>query len=375
VLTEIDEAVQTELKYLLVGGEKVERSLLQKVFTQLSDRTEVINIYGLTEITDINALSRITATDLGQTITIGGPLQNTQIYITNEDGQLQPIGIPGELCIGGHGLSRGYRNRPDLTAEKFVVNRYSDGGLMCRTGDIGRWLKDGRIELFGRRDQQVKVNGYRLETGEIEAVLDEHPRVVKSAVVARSIEGGTRLVAFLVTSEKETMSGAEMRDYLSKRVPAYMVPTFFIELDQMPLTPNGKVDRKALPDPDQSEIVEREYVAPRTPVEEVLGDIWSDVLGVEQISVHDDFFDLGGHSLLATQVISRVRKTYNIELPLRRLFETPTIARFAELIEEQKDQVSEDLEPAVVPISREAYRTSNALLRTDFINFGDQGTG
>ena len=146
-----------------------------------------------------------------------------------------------------------------------------------------------------------------------------------------------------------------------------MVPTFFIELDQMPLTPNGKVDRKALPAPDQGQLeIEREYISPRTPVEENLSDIWSDVLGVEQISVHDDFFDLGGHSLLATQVISRVRKTYNIELPLRALFETPTIARFAELIEEQKDQVSKTPEPAVVPISREAYRARNSLLRTDF---------
>ncbi len=367
VLTEIDEAVQTELKYLLVGGEKVERSLLQKVFTQVGDRTEVINIYGLTEITDINALSRITSTDVGRTITIGGPLQNTQIYITNDQGQLQPIGIAGELCIGGDGLSRGYRNRPDLTAEKFVVNPYADGGLMCRTGDIGRWLKDGRIELFGRRDQQVKVNGYRLETGEIEAVLDEHPRVVKSAVVARNIEDSNRLVAYLVTTEKESISGAEMREYLTRRLPAYMVPTFFVELDQMPLTPNGKVDRKALPALDQGELeIEREYVAASTPVEEKLSDIWSDVLGVEQISVHDDFFDLGGHSLLATQVISRVRKTYNIELPLRLLFETPTIARFARLIEKQKDQVSKNPEPAVVPISREAYRARNSLLRTDF---------
>jgi amino acid adenylation domain-containing protein/non-ribosomal peptide synthase protein (TIGR01720 family) len=372
VLTEIDEAVQTELKYLLVGGEKVEHSLLQKVFAQLGDQTEVINIYGLTEITDINAFSRITAADLGQTITIGAPLQNTQIYITNDDGQLQPVGIAGELCIGGDGLSRGYRNRPDLTAEKFVVNPYVEGALMCRTGDIGRWLKDGRIELFGRRDQQVKINGYRLETGEIEAVLDEHPGVVKSAVVARSIEGSNRLVAYLVTNEKENISGAGIREYLSNRLPAYMVPTFFVELDQMPLTPNGKIDRKALPGPDQGELeIEREYVAARTPVEEKLSDIWSDVLGVDQISVHDDFFDLGGHSLLATQVISRVRKTYNIELPLRLLFEIPTIARFAELIEEQKDLESEDLEPAVVPISREAYRISNAALKTDFTNFGD----
>ncbi|HEX2271743.1 MAG TPA: amino acid adenylation domain-containing protein, partial [Pyrinomonadaceae bacterium] len=376
VLTEIDEVVETELKYLLVGGEKVERSLLQKVFTQLGEQTEVINIYGLTEITDINAFSRITAADLGQTITIGAPLQNTQIYITTNEGQLQPIGIAGELCISGDGLSRGYRNRPDLTAEKFVVNPYAGGALMCRTGDIGRWLKDGRIELFGRRDQQVKVNGYRLETGEIEAVLDEHPGVVKSAVVAHNIEGNNHLVAYLVTTQKETMSGAEMREYLTNRLPAYMIPTFFLELDQMPLTPNGKVDRKALPAPDQGQLeIEREYVAARTPVEEKLSDIWSDVLGVEQISVHDDFFELGGHSLLATQVISRVRKTYNVELPLRALFETPTIARFAELIEEQKDRELQDLEPSVVPISREAYRISNAALKTDFTNFGDQGTG
>jgi amino acid adenylation domain-containing protein len=367
VLTEIDEAVQTELKYLLVGGEKVEHSLLQKVFAQLGNKTEVINIYGLTEITDINAFSRITAANLGQTITIGAPLQNTQIYITNEDGQLQPVGIPGELCISGDGLSRGYRNRPDLTAEKFVVNPFIEGAVMCRTGDIGRWLKDGRIELFGRRDQQVKINGYRLETGEIEAVLDEHPGVVKSAVVARSFEGVNRLVAYVVTDEKNYTFGAGMREYLSNRLPPYMVPTFFVELDQMPLTPNGKIDRKALPAPDQGDLaIEREYVAARTPVEEKLCDIWSDVLGVEQISVHDDFFDLGGHSLLATQVISRVRKTCNIELPLRRLFETPTIASFAALIEENKDRVPQNPEAPMVPVSRDAFRTRNSALQTDF---------
>ncbi|MBC7924276.1 MAG: amino acid adenylation domain-containing protein, partial [Bryobacteraceae bacterium] len=355
VLTEINDFVQTELKYLLVGGEKVERSLLQKVFAQLGDQTEVINIYGLTEITDINAFSRITAADLEGTITIGRPLQNTQIYITNDEGQLQPIGIAGELCIGGDGLSRGYRNRPDLTAEKFVVNPYAEGALMCRTGDVGRWLKDGRIELFGRRDQQVKVNGYRLEMGEIEAALDEHPGVVKSAVVAQSAEGGTRLVAYLVTTEKETMSGAEMREYLSNRLPAHMVPTFFIEVEKMPLTPNGKVDRKALPAPDQSQVeIDREYVAARTPVEEMLTGIWSDVLGVEQVSVHDDFFNLGGHSLLATRVISRVRESFQVELPLSSLFEAPTLRQFGSHVEGALGVEQYALAPAVERVSRES---------------------
>jgi acyl carrier protein len=255
-----------------------------------------------------------------------------------------------------------------LTAERFVPDGVSgrSGERLYRTGDVVRYGADGRLEYFGRLDQQVKVRGYRIELGEVEEVLQGHESIGESVVVVRESRGGEQqLVGYVVAAAGVELEVSELRAYLGEQLPGYMIPSVFVELAALPLTANGKVDRKALPEAGQSAEV-GEYVGPRTAVEELLAGIWSEVLGVDLVGIHDNFFELGGHSLLATQVISRVRKTYAIELPLRSLFETTTIARLADLIEEQKDQGSEELASSVVPISREAYRTRNSLLRTDF---------
>ncbi len=356
VLTEISpERVVNQLRFILVGGEKLERRLLAKVFEQLGQLVQIVNIYGLTEITDVNALSVIGSGDLERTVTIGRPLQNNRIYITNRDGSLQPIGVTGEVCVSGESVSRGYLNRPELTAEKFAVCPFEDGALMVRTGDVGRRLPDGTIELLGRMDHQIKLRGFRIEIGEIEALLDSHPDVRENVVIVREdVLGDQRLVAYVVpgqeqrtenkeqTSEKEapqfsilnSQFSAELRAFLKQKLPDYMIPAAFVLLETLPHTPNGKVDRKALPAPDQALLRrDRAVVAPRSPLEVQLAAIWSQVLGVEEIGIDDNFFELGGHSLLATQVITRVRSTLQVELPLQKIFEEPTIAGMARLIE------------------------------------------
>jgi hypothetical protein len=244
-----------------------------------------------------------------------------------------PVGVPGELHIAGVGLARGYLGRPEATAERFVPNPFSDepGARLYRTGDVARFLADGNIEIVGRVDQQVKLRGFRIELGEIEAVLDQHPAVRDSVVVAQEDAArGKRLVAYVVAHPGGAPSVSELRGFLGGRLPEYMLPAAFVTLDAVPLSPNGKVDRRALPAPDTDRPALGEaYLAPRSPIEEVLAGIWAEVLGLERVGVQDNFFELGGHSLLATQVLSRVRQSLQVELPLRRMFETPTIAGLA----------------------------------------------
>jgi amino acid adenylation domain-containing protein len=339
VLSELsNEPLGQQFKYLLIGGEKVERSLLRKVFAQLGEQVQVVNIYGLTELTDINALARIGSLEADDTVTVGYPVANTQIYITNGGGELQPVGVVGELCIGGGGVARGYRNRPAMTAEKFVVNPYKSGELMCRTGDVGRWLKDGRIEVLGRKDSQVKMRGFRVELGEIEAVLDGHPAVTKSAVVLRTdMNGGEPgLVAYVVKAAHGAATSGELRAWLRERLPEHMVPAWWVELERLPETPNGKIDRKALPAPEPQAESAETYVGPRNPIEEQLAGLWVEVLKVVRVGMHDSFFELGGHSLLATSLVTRMRDAFQVELPLRTVFEFPTPALLAEKIAEQQ---------------------------------------
>jgi acyl carrier protein len=241
----------------------------------------------------------------------------------------------GELYIGGTGLARGYLNQPELTAEKFVPHTFSEdpGARLYKTGDQARYQPDGNLEFLGRRDHQVKLRGYRIELGEIEAVLSEHPAVPEAvALVLEETPGEQRLVAYVVSPQGVTPS--ELRQHLKQTLPEYMVPAHFVMLDALPLTPSGKVDRRALPVPEGSQPqVETEFVAPQTPTEEQLAKIWQEVLGLDQVGIQDNFFELGGHSLLAMQVLSRVCDHFEMELPLARLFETPTIAGLTELIE------------------------------------------
>ncbi len=241
------------------------------------------------------------------------------------------VGVPGELFIGGEGVARGYLGRPEATAERFVPDPFGrvPGARLCRTGDRVRRLADGDLEFLGRTDFQVKIRGFRIETGEVEAVLTDHPAVREAFVVAREdAPGEKRLAAYLVGEGAAGPDVEALRAWLRDRLPDYMVPADWVVLEELPLTPHGKTDRAALPAPVPS-APEREYAAPRTATEEVLADIWQNVLGVERVGVHDDFFALGGHSLLATRVVSRTRRMLHVEVPLRVLFETPTVAELA----------------------------------------------
>ena len=260
---------------------------------------------------------------------------------------LYPWECRAKLYIGGAGLARGYLKRPDLTAEKFIPNPFSPepGARLYETGDLARYRPDGNIEFLGRIDHQVKLRGFRIELGEIETVLGQHPGVQETVVVAREDNmSDKRLVAYVVPNQEQAPTLSELRQFVEQKLPSYMVPSTFVLLDALPLTPNGKVDRQALPAPDQARPkLDRAFVAPRTPVEEVLVGIWSEVLGFKQIGIHDNFFELGGHSLLGTRVMSRLRQAFQVELPLRCLFEAPTVAGLAVAIAPSQAQKAEEI--------------------------------
>ncbi|MBD2559797.1 MULTISPECIES: non-ribosomal peptide synthetase [Nostoc] len=323
------------LKRVICSGEALSFNLQQRFFAHLG--AELHNLYGPTEAAiDVTAWT-CDRTSTRQEVPIGSPIANMQMYILDNQQRLVSVGIPGELYIGGVGLARGYYNRPELTAEKFIPHPFSQepGKRLYKTGDIGRYQPDGTIEYLGRIDNQVKVRGFRIELGEIEAILLQYSGVREAAVLVREEQPGDKhLVAYIVPMSEQVLTSSELRNYLKGRMPNYMVPTAFVMLEALPLTPNGKVDRRSLPAPDtvRPELNEG-FVAPRTPVEDLLAGIWSQVLSLERVGIHDNFFDLGGHSLLATQVMSRLYKAFQIELPLRYLFESPTIARLAEHIE------------------------------------------
>ncbi len=300
---------------VLCGGEALPRSLAN----QLRARSErVWNLYGPTETTIWSTTDKVELEE--GSVSIGRPITNTQVYLLDSDLNPVPPGALGELYIGGAGVARGYWQRPDLTAERFVPDLFSatGGARLYRTGDVARYLRDGRIEYVERVDEQVKVRGYRIELGEVEAALREQ---VKEAVVVRRVDhsGEGRLVAYVVSLDGDE---AELRAQLRQRLPEYMVPSTFVWLESLPLTPNGKVDRNALPAPGERE---RVYVAPQTAVEELLAGIWAEMLGLERVGRDENFFELGGHSLLATQAMARIREALQVELPLRALYQSPTV--------------------------------------------------
>jgi hypothetical protein len=247
-----------------------------------------------------------------------------------------PVGVAGELYIGGIGLARGYVNRPDLTAEKFIPNPFSTepGTRLYRTGDVARWRSDGNIEFLGRLDSQVKIRGFRIELGEIEAVLSQHPEVQSAVVLAREdVPGEKRLVSYIVPRQAQSLTVSDLRQFLQGKLPHYMIPAVFVWLEHLPLTPSGKIDRRALPAPESGRPnLDAVYVAPRTALEEIIAGIWASLLGVERVGIHDNFFELGGQSLLATQAMSRLRDVSHVDLPLQTLFETPTVADLAKAV-------------------------------------------
>ncbi|MFP5265313.1 MAG: non-ribosomal peptide synthetase, partial [Blastocatellia bacterium] len=270
---------------------------------------------------------------------IGRPLGNTMNYVLDSDLRPTPIGVPGELYIGGVSLARGYLNRPDLTAERFIPDVFSSepGMRLYKTGDRVRYQANGDIQFLGRVDHQVKIRGFRIELGEIEGLLNQHPAVEEAAVVASEHKPGIkRLVAYLVANKGATLSAGELRSFIRQKLPDYMVPSAFVMLDAMPLTLSGKINRRALPAPDRtrSEQVE-DFAAPRTQTEKALADIWAEMLAVDKVGIYENFFDMGGHSLLGTRLIARIRDEIHVELPLRVVFEAPTIAEQALAIMER----------------------------------------
>ena len=331
------------LRYLLFGGEVVDPRWVQKILKKRSQE-QLLHVYGPTEGTTFSSFYRVQDVPEDATsIPIGRPITNTQIYLLDRQLQPVPIGVSGELYIGGDGLAQGYLNRPELNVLAFIPNPFSQesGARLYKTGDLARYCPDGNIEFLGRIDDQVKIRGFRIELGEIEAVLSQHPVVAETVVIVQEdIPGDKQLVAYIVPNQEQAATAEAqgfaplLRQFLKEKLPGYMVPSAYVVLDSLPLTPNGKVDRRALPaaDTERNDIKE-DYVAPRTPVEEVLVEIWAKVLGRQQVSVYDNFFELGGHSLLATQLTSRIRDAFQVELPLRSLFETPTAAGLAKYIE------------------------------------------
>jgi len=324
----------SSLRTVIVAGEACPADLLDKHFQQLPEAS-LFNEYGPTEGTVWSTVYEMQPRQDETLVPIGKPIPNSRVYLLDSAGRLAPVGMPGEIYIGGAGIARGYLDRPELTAERFTPDPFSKvpGKRLYRTGDLARYRANGNIEFRGRSDNQVKLRGYRIELGEIEATLAQHGAVRECAVVLRDEDGDSRLIAYLATRPSTALATEELRAQLKEKLPAYMVPSAFIILDELPLTPNGKVDRGALPDPSgPMRPSEETYVAPTTPTEAVLADMWAEVLDVERVGVNDNFFDLGGHSLLATQLVSRLRNTFQVELPVALLFEVPTVAQLAEAI-------------------------------------------
>jgi acyl carrier protein len=265
-------------------------------------------------------------------VPIGTPISNTRVYILDKHRQVVPVGAIGEIYIGGAGVAMGYLNRPALTSERFIPDPFitDPHALLYRTGDLGRWLPDGNIEFLGRNDHQVKVRGFRIELGEIEAHFAHHPRVANAAVIAREdVPGQKRLVAYIISRGEVAPSAEQLRKELLESMPEYMVPSAFVALDRLPLTVNGKLDRRALPAPPLEAHVTREYEPPTGEIEEGLASIWQELLQVERIGRGDNFFELGGHSLLATQVAVRVRSRLSVDISVSAIFECPTLQQLA----------------------------------------------
>lgn len=335
------------VKQLITGGEALSIPHVRKALTALPN-TQIINGYGPTESTTFATCYPIPKTldNAIASIPIGRPIGNTQCYILNELLRPVPIGVTGELYIGGSGLARGYLNRPELTAEKFIPNPFSSKSTsyLYKTGDMVRFLADGNIEFLRRMDHQIKIRGFRVELGEIESVLKQHSTVRDAVVLMREDKpGDKRLVAYIVYDQEDIPSPHDLNIFIKEKVPGYMVPAAFVPMDALPLTPNGKLDRNTLIKPDWSQQSTNTYLAPRTPLEEELSEIWRDLFQIERVGIHSNFFEIGGHSLLALQLLSRLRSFFQVEIPLKTLFEAPTIAELSlQIIKITAQQTDDD---------------------------------
>jgi amino acid adenylation domain-containing protein len=329
ILEQAEVSEVSSLRTVIVAGEACSRELVERHYAKLPKAT-LYNEYGPTEGTVWSTVHRCEANERGP-VPIGRPVPNLSVLILNDQKEQVGIGELGELYICGPTVAEGYVNRPELTEAKFVASHVPGiTGRMYRTGDLARFREDGLIEFHGRIDEQVKIRGYRIEIGEIEHVLTRHPDVREAVVIAREeAPGDKRLVAYLVGKDQANLSIPAIRLFAQEKLPQFMVPVQFVSMNAFPHTPNGKIDRKALPAPEELERSERNFVAPRTRDEEQLAKIWTEVLKLEKVSVVENFFDLGGHSLLAIQVIARVRDAFKLELPMAEFFEAPTIGGMA----------------------------------------------
>ncbi|MBN2864186.1 MAG: amino acid adenylation domain-containing protein, partial [Bacteroidales bacterium] len=333
-----------QLKYLFTAGEALSVSLWKQIKKAAPD-VQFENIYGPTEIT-IYATKFHLGNPEGYTLTpIGVPVQNTRAYILDRNDKLAPIGVPGELCIAGDGLAMGYVNQPELTDEKFVVNPFEPGEKMYRTGDLVRWLEDGNIEYLGRIDHQVKIRGFRIELGEIESCLCNHQNIKEAIVMSREDRDDNRFLCAYYQSDYD-IPIREFRDYIGQYLPDYMIPSYFVKMETMPRTESGKINRKALPEPDGVIRRDTEYVAPRNETEQKLSAIWQSVLALDKIGIDDDFFDLGGHSLKATISAARIFKELGVEVPLREIFKYSTIRQLGEYVLKAQNGLYSSIEKA-----------------------------
>ncbi|WP_122872673.1 non-ribosomal peptide synthetase, partial [Pseudomonas viridiflava] len=341
------------LRLLLSGGERADPASYRALLSQ-AQGLRLFNVYGPTETTTFATTCEVRAVSEGdESVPIGRPIGNTSIYVLDAHQRLAPKGVTGELYIGGDGVALGYLNRPELSVEKFLVDPFSDepGAMMYRTGDLGRWMEDGQLECLGRNDDQVKIRGFRIELGEIVSCLHQLPGIGETVVLAREDEpGNVRLVAYYTSHEEDTLLAPEqMRAHLQASLPDYMVPTAFIELKTLPLTANGKLDRRALPKPERSALFGVSYEAPEGEFEVALAEIWAEVLQVERVGRHDHFFDLGGHSLLAMRMVSQVRQQLGVELPLGELFALGELAAVAAAL----SGVARSELPSILPVKRD----------------------
>jgi len=332
VLSAMPEQADLEpVKTLIVAGEASTSALVKR----WAKGRRFINAYGPTEIT-VCATIHECSSDCESSPPIGRPISNTRIYILDNHGEPLPIGVTGEIYIGGAGVARGYLNRPELTAERFIPDPFSTepSARMYKTGDLARYLPDGNIEFLGRNDFQVKIRGFRIELGEIEARLSEYPGIIETAILAREIvPGDKRLVAYYTgENDKAAVEADALRAYLKESLPDHMVPAAYVNLPELPLTHNGKLNRNALPEPDEAAYATCSYEPPQGDIETRLATIWAEMLKIERVGRHDNFFELGGHSLMAVRVVSHVRQILGVEINLTELFNNPILSEMAKIV-------------------------------------------
>ncbi|WP_416655629.1 surfactin non-ribosomal peptide synthetase SrfAA [Bacillus amyloliquefaciens] len=359
LLVDMEPSCLTTLRKIMFGGERASVEHVKKALAAVG-KGRLLHMYGPSESTVFATYHPVDVIEEDAiSVPIGKPVSNTEIFIMNKAGQIQPAGIPGELCVSGEGLVEGYYNRPELTEEKFVKHPFKEGERMYKTGDLARWLPNGDIEFIGRIDHQVKIRGQRIELGEIEHQLQSHDQVQECIVLAVDQGAGDKLLCAYFVGLRE-ISSRELREHTAKDLPAYMIPAVFIQMDELPLTGNGKIDRRALPMPDVTAANAVSYTAPRNETEQKLTDIWAEVLQMERVGIHDQFFEIGGHSLAGMKLLALIQQTFGVRLTLKDLFTSPTAAGLAQLIAGSERKAAESIMPAAV---RETYPVSSPQKR------------